>query len=266
MVLGGGRGLKDAAARWVALGVSVATFIVSLVVLGRFDPASPDPFQMVEIARWVRVDRTVVHRRHRRPQHLDAPAHNVPVPRLDPRLLDDHEGRPPLPRRDPGARDGGDRHVRHPRPAALLPVLRGAPRPDVPADRRVGRPAPHLRRDQVLPVHDGGLGVPARRDPVPVRAADGPRLFGYGAMHGRRSRGARYHRPVALPRVLRRVRGEGAIGPAAHLAARCAHRGADGGFRAPGSAPAEGRDVRADPIQPDAVPGGVEVLRRRSSA
>ena len=28
-----------------------------------------------------------------------------------------------------------------------------------------------LRRDQVLPVHDGGLSLPARRDPVPVRAA-----------------------------------------------------------------------------------------------
>ena len=52
MMLGGGRGLKDGAARWVALGVSLATFIVSLVVLGRFDPASSE-FQMVEIARWV---------------------------------------------------------------------------------------------------------------------------------------------------------------------------------------------------------------------
>jgi NADH-quinone oxidoreductase subunit M len=53
MVLAGGRGLKDEVARGVALGASVATFIVSLVVLGRFDPASPEPFQMVEIARWV---------------------------------------------------------------------------------------------------------------------------------------------------------------------------------------------------------------------
>ena len=53
MVLAGGRGLRDAAARWVALGVSLATFIVSLVVLGRFDPGAPQPFQMVEQARWV---------------------------------------------------------------------------------------------------------------------------------------------------------------------------------------------------------------------
>ena len=53
MVLAGGPGLKDTAARWVALGASLATFIVSLVVLGRFDPAAPELFQMVERARWV---------------------------------------------------------------------------------------------------------------------------------------------------------------------------------------------------------------------
>ncbi len=53
MVLAGGRGLKDDAARWVALGASLVTFIVSLAILGRFDPAATAPFQMVEIARWV---------------------------------------------------------------------------------------------------------------------------------------------------------------------------------------------------------------------
>jgi NADH-quinone oxidoreductase subunit M len=53
MVLAGGRGLKDDAARWVALGASLVAFIVSLVVLGRFDPSSEQPFQMVEVARWV---------------------------------------------------------------------------------------------------------------------------------------------------------------------------------------------------------------------
>jgi NADH-quinone oxidoreductase subunit M len=52
MVLVGGRGLKDDAARWVALGASLVTFVVSLVALGRFDPAQ-DGFQMVEQARWV---------------------------------------------------------------------------------------------------------------------------------------------------------------------------------------------------------------------
>jgi NADH-quinone oxidoreductase subunit M len=53
MVLVGGRGLKDDAARWLALGVSVVTFVVSLVALGRFDPDDPG-FQLLERASWVR--------------------------------------------------------------------------------------------------------------------------------------------------------------------------------------------------------------------
>jgi NADH-quinone oxidoreductase subunit M len=52
MVLAGGRGLKDEAARWVALGVSLVAFVLSLVVLGRFDP-DLTRFQLVEQARWV---------------------------------------------------------------------------------------------------------------------------------------------------------------------------------------------------------------------
>ncbi len=48
-----GRGLPPRAARWIALAVSVATFVVSLGMLGRFDPALGG-FQMVEEAWWVR--------------------------------------------------------------------------------------------------------------------------------------------------------------------------------------------------------------------
>jgi NADH:ubiquinone oxidoreductase subunit 4 (subunit M) len=33
---------RPALARWLALGVSVATFLVSLVMWARFDPASPE--------------------------------------------------------------------------------------------------------------------------------------------------------------------------------------------------------------------------------
>ena len=52
MVLAGGRGLKPTAARWVALGVSLVTFVISLVALGRFDP-DVRRFQLVEQANWV---------------------------------------------------------------------------------------------------------------------------------------------------------------------------------------------------------------------
>ena len=154
------------------------------------------------------------------------------------------------------------RHVRRPRPAALLPVLRGAPRPDVPADRRLGRPsAASTRRSSsscsrwpgsafllvaILFLYSKGgsdeLPATTRCSSVAERAAGD-------------------HRPMAVPRVLRRVRREGAAGAAAHLAARRAHRGADGRLRAACRAAAEGRDVRADPVQPRALPRGVEVLR-----
>ena len=53
MVLAGGPGLKDTAARWVAFGASIVTFLVSLLVLARFDPGSSQSFQLIEQARWV---------------------------------------------------------------------------------------------------------------------------------------------------------------------------------------------------------------------
>ncbi len=39
-------------AKWVALATTVATFIVSLFIIGQFDPSDPD-FQMVEEAAWL---------------------------------------------------------------------------------------------------------------------------------------------------------------------------------------------------------------------
>ena len=51
LLLGGGS-LRDDAARWITLGTTVATFIVSLAILGRFDAGVPG-FQMVEHTDWV---------------------------------------------------------------------------------------------------------------------------------------------------------------------------------------------------------------------
>ncbi|MGZ5292688.1 MAG: NADH-quinone oxidoreductase subunit M [Actinomycetota bacterium] len=53
VVVVGGRALKDDAARWAALVITLVTFLVSLTILGRFDPAEPG-FQLVERASWVR--------------------------------------------------------------------------------------------------------------------------------------------------------------------------------------------------------------------
>ena len=51
LLLAGPR-VSDAGARWIALGATLATFAVSLVVLGRFTQSDPG-FQMVEQASWV---------------------------------------------------------------------------------------------------------------------------------------------------------------------------------------------------------------------
>ena len=53
VIMVGGKELKDDAARWITLVVALATFVVSLVVLGRFDQGDPG-FQMVEHATWVK--------------------------------------------------------------------------------------------------------------------------------------------------------------------------------------------------------------------
>jgi NADH-quinone oxidoreductase subunit M len=52
VLLVGGRSLRDDAARAVALAVTLATFLVSLAVFGRFDPHAPG-FQLVEQTTWV---------------------------------------------------------------------------------------------------------------------------------------------------------------------------------------------------------------------
>ena len=211
--------------------------------------------------------RAAVPRRDRRDQPLARSAHHVPVPGLRARLVDDHDGRASVHDLDAVPRDRRARVLPRARPCRVLHLLRGAARAHVPADRRVGRGAPRLRRDQVLPVHDGGLGVPARRDPVPVREGEcGRRRHVRPAVAGGRGRGlAGRHGAVGVPRVLHRVRGEGADLPSAHVAAGRAHRGADGRLGAACRRPAEGRRLRPDPVQHVVVPRGDEVLRRRRS-
>jgi NADH-quinone oxidoreductase subunit M len=49
----GGRSIRDDASRAVALVATLATFLVSLVVFGKFDPGIPG-FQLIEQATWVR--------------------------------------------------------------------------------------------------------------------------------------------------------------------------------------------------------------------
>ena len=73
-------------------------------------------------------------------------------------------------------RERDDRRVRLARPVPLLRVLGSDADPDVFPHRHLGLRPPHLRGDQVLPVHDGGQRADAARDPRPrVSAQHGDR-------------------------------------------------------------------------------------------
>ena len=66
---------------------------------------------------------------------------------------------------------------------------------------------------------------------------------------------------VDLPRVLPRLRDQGADVPVPHLAARRAHRRADGRLGDPGGRPPEDGHVRVPPLQPADSAGGDAALR-----
>ena len=115
---------------------------------------------------------------------------------------------------------------------------------------------------QVLPVHDDRFGVHARvdhRDGVhrqPQRRR--PRHVRPGRdRRARRLRGL--HRTLAVLRVRRGVRREGADLPAAHLAARRPHAGADGRFGRAGRCDAEARHLRSAAVRAVPVPRGIAV-------
>ena len=177
VIMVGGKELKDDAARWITLMVALATFVVSLVVLGRFDQGDAG-FQMVEHATWVKyvglqylvgIDGISIWM-------VLLTTFMFPIAMLASWKID----------KDvrlymacvAGAGDGRARLVRVARPPAVLPVLRGDPVADVPDHRRVGRRASRLRRGEVLPVHDGGLGVPAGRRSCSCTSRSGAVLGG----------------------------------------------------------------------------------------
>ena len=97
--------------------------------------------------------------------------------------------------------------------------------PDVPDHRHVGWRQPPLRRREVLPLHLLRRPADAGGHPVAVRRGRWP------VLQLRRDRpGVARPRPaaVAVRRLLRGLRREGAAVPGPHLAARRPHRGADG--------------------------------------
>ncbi len=259
----GGRSLSDPAARWVALGIALATFIVSLVVLGRFDGADP-AYQMVERASWVPslglsylvgIDGISLWM-------VLLSTFLFPVAILASWKIE----------KDVKLYMG-----------AMLALETAVLGSFVALDLLLF----FLFFEAILvPMYllIGGWGG-ERRIYAAVKFflytmagsafllvatlflyAQAAHVLGHGTfdirpLTSRGERPLRGHLALAVPGVLRGVRGQGAAVPAAHLAPGRPHGGADGRIGAAGRRSAEGRHVRAPALQPVPVPGGGEVLR-----
>ncbi len=153
-----------AAARWIALGV--------LARRDRPVPSAAPEFRQRHAEHAVRrehaLDRGLEHQlqaRRRRDQHPVRGADHAPHDDLHHGLLDGHPG-PGQGVHDRDAVPGGGDHrrVRVPRPVPVLHLLGSHADPHVPPDRRLGRPEPAVRGDQVLSVHPRRKRAHAGRD------------------------------------------------------------------------------------------------------
>ena len=248
-------------ARWIALWTSLITFALSLVLWAEFDPSQAD-FQFVELAPWL-PDFNIAY-------HLGVDGISLFFVLLSTFLtpicvvaswIVDHRSGEGVHDRVPGAGDDDGRHVLRPRLRRLLHLLRGRAHPDVPHHRRLGRAAAGLFRLQVLPLHAAGLGADAAGHPgdlLPDR-------------HDRHRRGAQPRHTagaadLAVARLLRLLRRQGADVAGAYLAAGRACRGADRGLGDPGGRAAEDGRLRLHPLLAAALPGRLARASRRSSS
>ena len=115
---------------------------------------------------WIRRARRPLHRRRRRhqPVHGALTALLFPIGLLASAKYIDAPGEG-VHVLVPAARGRDHGHLPLPRPHLVLRVLGADARPDVLPHPGWGSEQPRLRGDEVLPLHDGGLGVPARVDP-----------------------------------------------------------------------------------------------------
>ena len=165
--------------------------------------------------------------------------------------------RPGLLRAHALPRRRGRRRLRLPGSSPLLRLLRGDADPHLRARRRLGWPEPDLGDGHVRDLHDGGLAPDARLDRR-LRALAG---------HVQPDRRGHERQRLGLPRLPRRVRGEGAAAPVPRLAPHGLHRGAARGGRAPLRRRLQGRRLRARLDRAAALPGpGGRLAHRRARA
>ncbi len=251
--------------RLVAIVTSTLAGALTLYVLYAFKPHDGRFQFVVRHVTWVRDARHQVLPGRRRHLAVPAGAHGHPVPdrALRGKARTRREGLLPL---DHLARGGLPRGVRRPRPLPVLLDVRADDRAPVLPDRALGPRPPGLRRHQVLHLHDGRVGVHAGVDrgpggQCPCRAGWWRQLRPAARSPTASAIAERHHGALAIPRVRHRLRGEGAAVPAAHLAARRPHRGADRRLGDPGRRHAEARHLRLHALRPLPLPRGHRVGR-----
>src|SRR5580704_7788809 len=167
-------------------------------------------------------------------------------------------------RADDGARDDDDRRLRGHRRLPVLRVLRGHAGADVLHDRQLRRRQAAVRGGQVPALQPARRPAHAGRDHRAVRVLGGKRRHRAPRHVPVQRADPRVAEPdraeVAVPRVLHRVRDQGAAVAVPHLAARrrrgvAARRGGTAGRRA-----GQGGHVRDAAVLLGAVPGRREVL------
>ena len=182
---------------------------------------------------WIPVDRRAVFPGRRRLQRAARAAGDALWLHRHPVVVDrDHRAREGVRHLPAHPADGHGGRVRQPRLPAVLPVLGSDARADVLPHRHLGQRSPAVLGDQVLPVHTGRQRHHAARHPGALLLQ--PQR--HGRLHVRHHAVPAVERAVqppvvGVPRVLPRVCGEGADVPVPHLAARRAHRCADGRAR-----------------------------------
>jgi hypothetical protein len=157
------RGGDEAAARnakWLALLTTTATFIISLFVLFRFDPANTG-FQFVEDHPWIMGLRYKMGVDGISVLFVLLTTFMMPLTILSTWHVETGQG---IHDRLPGAGRADDRRLHRAGSGAVLPVLRGRADPDVPDHRHLGRQGPHLCGLQVLPLYLPRLGADAGGD------------------------------------------------------------------------------------------------------
>ena len=233
-----GRGNVASNARWTALWTSLLVLVLSLVLWVSFDQSDPG-FQFNESVVWMPDFRVGYKMGVDGISVLFVLLSTLLTPICILSSWEPSRSRCGsscwLP--DPGNHDG--RHVLRHRLRAVLHVLRGRADPDVPDHRHLGRPSQGLRSGQVFPLHAGRLGADA---------AGADRHVGAGGHHRHRHADAHGVLPayadLAVPGVLRLLRGEGADVAGAHLVAGRACGGADGRLGYPGGRAAEDGGLR----------------------